>query len=190
MREYNRTHHYCVLSPIANIRSSKAPAPNRRSREGRVAFALFLELQHGRTGSDLDFAIDDGALGDRNGACADPAANDCGIADFELVPDVQSSGDLAGDDGLLRLDEAVPGSRGGEIEAALQFTVAVHFAGNHEMSGAADVADEHGFGADESRSSRVAFQESPFLCAHGHLLTHLGQSVMTSLASPRHRESK
>ena len=73
-------------------------------------------------------------------------------------------------DGLLRLDEAVPASRGGQIEGALQIPVAVHLAGNHEMPGAADVADEHGFGADKSRGRRIAFQKPPFLLAHGSFI--------------------
>src|SRR6267143_126050 len=50
-------------------------------------FALFLELQHGRARGDFDFAVDDGALGDGDGARADPAAYHRGIAYFQLIPD-------------------------------------------------------------------------------------------------------
>ena len=74
-----------------------------------------------------------------------------GIADLQFVSDVEASRDLAGDDRLLRLNEAVPASRGGQIEPALQITVTMHLAGDHEMPGAADITDEHGFGADKCR---------------------------------------
>src|SRR4029077_2413521 len=139
---------------------------------------LFLELHHGRIGRDFDFAVDDGALGDRNGARADLAANHGGIADLQLVAHVEASRDFAGDDGLFRLDEAVPGTAGGEIEAAFQLAVAVDFAGNHEVSGAADIADEHGLGADESRGGRTAFQETPLWCTHGGLLSYPWRPMM------------
>src|SRR5258708_51650 len=140
---------------------------SRREPVLGLTFALFLELQHGRARGDFDFAVDDGALGDGNRASADLAAYHRGIAYFQFVPDVETSRDLAGDDGLLRLDEAVPASGGGQVEPTLQIAVAVHFAGNHEMPRAADIADEHRFGTDESRSCRVTFEESPFLLAHG-----------------------
>src|SRR4029077_16245224 len=126
-----------------------------------------LEFQHRFAGGDLDLAVDDRALGDGYGPRTDLAAYHCGKADFQFVPDAETSRDLAGDDGLLRLDEAVPASRGGQIEAALQIAVAGHFRGNHQMSRAADIADEHRFGADKGRSRRVTFEESPFLLAHG-----------------------
>ena len=41
-----------------------------------------------------------------------------------------------------RPDVAVPGAGGGQIQAAVHFAVAVHLAGDHELAGAADVADE------------------------------------------------
>src|ERR1700733_2084170 len=132
----------------------------------RLTFALFLELQHRCAGGDFDLAVDDGALGDGDGSSAELAADHGGVADFHFISDVETARDLAGDDGLLRLDESVPGSRGGQIEAALQLTVAVHLAGHYEMPCAADVADEHRLGADESRGAPTAFQKSPFLCAH------------------------
>src|ERR1700679_4145391 len=133
----------------------------------RLAAPLFVEFQQGSVRSHFDFAVDDGALCDGDGAGADLAANHRGVADLQFVPDAKASGDLAGDDGLLRLDVPVPASRDGEIQAALQIAVAMHFAGNHEMAGAANIADEYGFGADESRSCRTAFEEPPFLFAHG-----------------------
>src|SRR6266404_8033165 len=104
-------------------------------------FTLFFELQHGRARGDFDFAVDDGALGDGDDACGDLAAYHRGVAYFQFVLDADASRDLAGDDGLLRLDEAVPASRGGQVESALQIAVAVHFAGHHEMPRAADIAD-------------------------------------------------
>src|SRR5260370_20183448 len=157
MLEYTGTHHFCVSVAI-----------REQPPDGlRFTVPLFFELQHGRARGDFDFAVDDGALGDGNRASADLAAYHRGIAYFQFVPDVETSRNLAGDDGLLRLDEAVPASRGGYIEPALQIAVAVHFAGHHEMPRAADIADEHGFGADKSRSRRVAFEKSPFLLAHG-----------------------
>src|ERR1700730_6191574 len=139
----------------------------RLKRSARLSFAFFLELQHGRTRGDLDFAVDDGAFGDGNGSRTDFAAYHCRVADFQFVADVEATRDLAGDDGLLRRDEAVPASRGGQVEPALQIAVAVHLAGDHEMSGAADIADEDGFGADKCRGGRVGFEKSPFLLAHG-----------------------
>src|SRR6266404_6337408 len=171
MLEYTGTHHFCVSVAI------------REQPSDGLWFTvpLFLELQHGRARGDFDFAVDDGALGDGNGARADLAAYHRGIAYFQLVPDGEASRDLAGDDGLLRLDEAVPASRGGQVEAALQIAVAVHFAGNHEMPRAADIADEHRFGADESRSRRVGFEESPFLIAHGPIILSGAGRDVTSL---------
>ena len=78
----------------------------------------------------------------------------------------------------LCLDEAVPAPRGGEIQAALQIAVAMHLAGNHEMPGTPNIADEYGFSADESRSRRIAFEEPPFLFAHGGLLPYSGPAVV------------
>src|SRR5579863_9323171 len=146
--------------------------------EIELTFALFLELQHRRAGGDFDLAVDDGALGYGDGASTDLAADHRGVADFQFVPDVETSRDLAGDDGLLRLDESVPGSRRGQIEAALQLTVAMHLAGHHEMPGAADVADEHRLGADESGGAPTAFQKSSFRFAHGRSLSYSGRTVM------------
>src|SRR6202789_1787463 len=170
MREYFRTLHCCVVA----VREQSPPS----NRLLGLAVPLFLEFQHGSARSHFDFAVDDGALGDGDGTGADLAANHGGVADLQFVPDTQASGDLAGDDRLLRLDVPVPASRDGEIEAALQIAVAVHFAGNHEMPGAANIADDHAFGADESRSGRIAFEESPFLFAHGGLLPYSGPAVM------------
>jgi hypothetical protein len=144
----------------------------------RLTAALFVEFQQGGVRSHFDFAVDDGALRDGDGTRAHLAANHRGVADLQFVPDAKASGDLAGDDRLLRLDVPVPASRDGEIEAALQIAVAMHFAGNHEMAGAANIADEYGFGADESRSCRIAFEEPPFLFAHGGLLPYSGPAVM------------
>src|SRR3984885_5438547 len=157
----------------------------------RLTAPLFVEFEEGSVRSHFDFAVDDGALRDGDGTGADLAANHRGVADLQFVPDAKAPGDLAGDDRLLRLDLPVPASRHGEIEAALQIAVAMHFAGNHEMAGAANIADEHGFGADESRSCRIAFEESPFLFAHGGLITLFGAGRgVTSLASPPPRESQ
>src|ERR1700693_4193441 len=148
---------FACLSPIAN---------------SVLAFAFFVELQHGRTRGDFDCAVDDGAPGDGDGARADLAADHGGVADFQFVPDTEASGDLAGDDCLVGLDEAVPASRGGQIEPALQIAVTVHLAQDHEMPGAADIPYEHGVGADKGRRRRMAFEESTFLFVHRGLLTY------------------
>src|SRR6185312_7854433 len=89
-----------------------------------VDLALFLELEHGRARSHFDLTIDDGALGDRNGLGADLAADDGGVADFEFAADGEAPRDGAGDDGLLRANEAMPGAARGQSEAALQVAVA------------------------------------------------------------------
>src|ERR1700733_12078197 len=144
----------------------------------RLTAPLFVDFKPGGVRSHVDFAVYDGPLRDGNGTGADLAANHRGVADLQFVPDAKAPGDLAGDDRILRLDVPVPASRGGEIEAALQIAVAMHFAGNHEMACAANIADDHAFGADESRSGRIAFEESPFLFAHGGLLPYSGPAVM------------
>src|SRR5271156_1878386 len=144
----------------------------------RLTAPLFVEFQQGSVRSHFDFSVDDGALRDGDGTGADLAANHSGVADLQFVPDAKASGDLAGDDRLLRLDVPMPASRGGEIEAALQIAIAMHFAGNHEMASAANIADDHGFGADESRSCRITFEEPTFLFAHGGLLPYSGPTVM------------
>src|ERR1700688_1701555 len=137
-----------------------------------LPFAFFVELQHGRAGGGFDFSVDDGALGDGDGARADLAADHGGVADFQFVPDTEASGDLAGDDCLVGLDESVPASRGGQIEPALQIAVTVHLAQDHEMPGAAGIPDEHGGGGDKNRRRRMAFEESTFLFVHRGLLTY------------------
>jgi hypothetical protein len=72
----------------------------------------------------------------------------------------------------------VPASRDGQVEGALQIPVAVNLAGNHEMSRAADVADEYGFGTYKSRGCRITFQKAPFLLSHGSFLPHFQPAVM------------
>src|SRR5277367_5340168 len=54
------------------------------------------------------------------GYTADPR----GGADLQFILDAEAAGDLAGDDRLLGLDEAMPGSGGGQVQAAVQFAVA------------------------------------------------------------------
>src|SRR5579863_9194131 len=148
------------------------------SARSALQFPLFVEFQHGCARGDFDFAVDDGALRDGDRACADLAAYHGGVADFQFVPDGETPCDLAGDHGMLRVDEAVPASRDGQVEGALQIPIAVDLAGNHEMSGAADVADEDGLGAYKCRGCRITFQEPPFLLSHGSFLPHFRPAVM------------
>jgi hypothetical protein len=54
----------------------------------------------------------------------------------------------------------------------------VHFAENHELARAADVSDEYGFGADESRGGRITLEESPLLLGHGRFLPYPGPAMM------------
>ncbi len=95
------------------------------------------------------------------------------VADFQLILNDQAAGDGPGDDGLLRTNLAVPAARGGQIQSAVQFTVAVHLTGNHELPRAADVADEHGIGADEGGRGGAAVEKTAFLLAHALLLSAL-----------------
>src|SRR6202041_2773021 len=125
---------FAILSPFAN----------RRLILSVVGFgvALFLELQHRIVGGHFDFSIHDRALGDRDGARADLAADHGRIADLQLTLDAEAPQDGAGDDRLLRPDVAVPTARGREIQRPVQLAIAVHFAGYHELAAAADIADE------------------------------------------------
>src|ERR1700761_1255669 len=101
----------------ARIRSNTPPLRCRQSRtaRGSGAVALLLESHHRCIRGHFDFPIDDGALGDRHRARRHLAVDHRGVADLQLVPDAQAAGDLAGDDGLLRLDESVPGAGGREV---------------------------------------------------------------------------
>src|SRR5271155_5312804 len=76
-------------STIATCRHSQTGVEDQL-----LTFALFLELQHRRAGGDFDLAVDDGALGDGDGSGGDLAADHRGIADFQFVPDVETSRDL------------------------------------------------------------------------------------------------
>src|ERR1700735_4484678 len=93
MSEYSPTHKDCRA-----CRHSRTAVPR-----GSFA-ALFLEFLHRGRGGDLDLAADDGALGDCDGARAHLAANHGGIADLQFAVHLEAARDLAGDDGLLRLD--------------------------------------------------------------------------------------
>src|SRR5579859_365102 len=163
MRDSVSTHHLCNLSPFANSALSAVPG---------VGVALFLELHHRAVGGHFDFSVHDGPLGYRDGARADFAADDRCITDLQLTLDAKAPEDGAGDDRLLCPDVAVPGSGGREIQRSVQRTVAVNFAGNHELAAAADIADEYRIGADEGRRGRVAVQKSAFFLRHGPLLSY------------------
>src|ERR1700735_3403360 len=78
MSEYSPTHKDCRA-----CRHSRTAVPR-----ASVA-ALFLEFLQRRLGGDLDLAVDNGALGDRDGACAHLAANHGGIADFQFALHLQ-----------------------------------------------------------------------------------------------------
>src|SRR5580698_4399178 len=98
-----------------------------------LGFAIppFLEFKHGRARGDFDFAVHDGTSRDRNRSSAHLAAYHRGVADLQFVLDYESADDFAGDNRLLRLNETMPGTGGGEVEAALQFTVSMYFARYH-----------------------------------------------------------
>ena len=59
--------------------------------------------------------------------------NHRGVTDLEFVLDRQAALMRPGDDRLLRLDMAMPAAGGRQIQAARQFAIAVHFAGDHEL---------------------------------------------------------
>src|SRR5882757_1175536 len=148
------------------------PEQRERRRLG-LAVALFLEFHHRCIRRHFDFTIDDGALGDRHGAGGNLAANDCRVAYFQLVFDAQAAGDLAGDDCLLCLNETIPGSGCRQIQTTRQFSIAMDFAGYDELAGTANVADEHGFRADEGWGCRTGIQKPPFWWVHdGHYPYH------------------
>jgi hypothetical protein len=71
------------LSPFANSRLKVSVGAD-------FDVALLFELRHWGVRSDFDFPVDDRALGDGDGACADLAANDRGIADLQLILDDQA----------------------------------------------------------------------------------------------------
>src|SRR5882757_4172944 len=84
---------FACLSPFANSAVSLGAG---------FGLALFLEADDRCVRGDLDFPIDNRALGDRDGARADPAADDGCVPDLQLILDRQASQDGAGDDRLLR----------------------------------------------------------------------------------------
>src|SRR5271163_481575 len=144
----------CANTPEHTNFADLSPFANRALKIRlalRCAVPLFLELHHGSVGCDFDFPVDDRPLGNGDRARADPAAYYRGIADFQLILDAEGPHDLARDNRLLRLYVPMPTSGGRQIERAIQFPVAVHFAGYHELTAAADIADEHGGGADKGR---------------------------------------
>ena len=68
-------------------------------------------LDQGAADGHAGAGVDDGAFGDGDSPCADLAPYHGGVPDFQLVPDAEAPGDLAGDYRLLRLNEAIPRSR-------------------------------------------------------------------------------
>src|ERR1022692_2274923 len=160
---------------------------------------------HGSTRGDLNFAVDDRALGDCDGARADSAANHGGVADFQCALNLEPADDFACDDRLPGPNIAVPAAGYRQIQAPVQFAVAVNLAGNHELTGAADIADDDGLDANEGGSHRSALEEAAleeavleeavleeavrekaaFLFAHCPLITPSARDPdVTSLAAP------
>jgi hypothetical protein len=147
MREYARTHKDSRI--VANREQHRRRAGTKLAR-----FALLLEFDHGGIGRNLDLAVDDGALGDGDRARTDTAPDHRGVADLEFVFDDQSASDLTGNDGLIGVNRTVPVRSDGKVEGTVQFSVAVYFAGDYEMTLAADVPDDDGVGADDGRRRR------------------------------------
>src|ERR1700722_10731727 len=164
MRDYARTHQLCHHVAIRKQRVISVDAGFR--------VALFFESHDRAVRGNFNFPIHDRALGDRHGARADLAADHRRIADLQLILDGQAPQNSARDDRLMRPNVAVPTAGDRQIQRPFQLAIAVHFAGNHELARAADIADEHRARADESRSSRVTVQKSAFFLAHGHLLSY------------------
>src|SRR5882724_334126 len=159
MRDYASTHQLCVSVAIREQRADSLAGAG-------FGVALFLESHHRDIRRDFDFPIDNRALRDRDGARADLAADDGRVADLQFILDDQTAQDGAGDDRLLRPNVAVPTAGGGQIQRPVQFTITMDFAGNHELTRAADVADEYRIDADEGGRGRTAVQKSAFLFSH------------------------
>ena len=158
MREDADTRQNCLFVAIRK---------HGRTRRGSGAgVALFFELDDRRTGGDFDFAVDDGALGDGDGARAYPAVDHGAEADLELVDDRECALDASGNNRLLRLDMADPHPRSRQIQAAREFPVAVDFAGDDELPCTANVAHKYGLCADERGGIRGTFEEASLGFAH------------------------
>lgn len=169
MREYARTHKMYRVVANREQRQRSPPAP----RAGALAsFALLLELDDRSVRRDLDLAFDDGAFGDGDGARTDAASDHRRVADLKLVLDDQSARDFTRNDGLLGVNHAMPAGGDGKVKGALQFPVAVNFAGNYEVTLAPNIADDDGAGAYDSRrckqprGQRRTLQKSTLRCVH------------------------